>query len=182
MLTISMVWLAIGSAEQKPGAAGEPEIPKGVPTMQLTSTAFKESEAIPEVHGYENKNLSPPLKWTDVPAEAKSLALICDDPDAPRGTWVHWVLFNIPPDTRELPSSLAGKVDVPGAIQGKNDFKKLGYGGPAPPSGTHRYYFKLYALDKIVDLKEGATKDELVKAMKEHIVAQGQLMGRFSAK
>ncbi len=182
MLMISMVWLAIGCAEQEPGAASEPEIPKGVPTMQLTSTAFKEGEAIPDVHAHENKNLSPPLKWTDVPAGVKSLALICDDPDAPRGTWVHWVLFNIPPDTRELPSSPAGKIDVPGAIQGKNDFKKLGYGGPAPPSGTHRYYFKLYALDKVLDLKEGATKDELVKAMKDHIVAQGQLMGTFSAK
>ena len=181
MLMISMVWLAIGCAEQKPGA-GEPEIPKGVPVMQLSSTAFKEGEAIPASHGNEDQNLSPPLRWTDVPTEAKSLALICDDPDAPRGTWVHWVLFNIPPETRELASAPAGKVDVPGAIQGKNDFKKLGYGGPAPPSGTHRYYFKLYALDKLLDLKEGATKDELAKAMKDHIVGQGQLMGKFSAK
>jgi Raf kinase inhibitor-like YbhB/YbcL family protein len=171
----------MGCAEQKPGA-GEPEIPKGVPVMQVSSTAFKEGEAIPEAHAYENKNLSPPLKWADVPAGAKSLAVICDDPDAPRGTWVHWVLFNIPPETRELPAAPAGKVDVPGAVQGKNDFKKLGYGGPAPPSGTHRYYFKLYALDKLLDLKEGVTKDEVVKAMKDHIVAQGQLMGKFSAK
>jgi Raf kinase inhibitor-like YbhB/YbcL family protein len=150
--------------------------------MQLTSTAFKEGEPIPDAHGYENKNLSPPLKWNDVPQGVKSFALICDDPDAPRGTWVHWVLFNIPGETRELSSSPAGKVDLPGAIQGKNDFKKLGYGGPAPPSGTHRYYFKLYALNTFLDLKEGATKDDLVKAMKDHIVGQGQLMGKFSAK
>jgi Raf kinase inhibitor-like YbhB/YbcL family protein len=150
--------------------------------MQLTSTAFKEGEPIPASHGYEDQNVSPPLKWSDVPQGVKSFALICDDPDAPRGTWVHWVLFNIPADTRELKSAQGGKVDVPGAIQGKNDFKELGYGGPAPPKGTHRYYFKLYALDKTLDLKEGATKDEMLKAMKDHILAQGQLMGKFSAK
>ena len=150
--------------------------------MQLTSTAFKEGAPIPASHGNEDKNLSPPLKWSDVPEGVKSFALICDDPDAPRGTWVHWVLFNIPADTRELSPAPGGKVDVQGTIQGKNDFKKLGYGGPAPPSGTHRYYFKLYALDKTLDLKEGATKDVVVKAMNDHIVAQGQLMGKFSAK
>ena len=150
--------------------------------MQVTSTAFKEGESIPASHGHEDQNLSPPLKWSDVPASAKSFALNYDVPDAPRGTWVHWILFNIPPDTTELASAPAGKVDLPAAIQGKNDFKKLGYGGPAPPSGTHRYYFKLYALDKMLDLKEGATKDDVVKAMKDHVVAQGQLMGKFSAK
>jgi Raf kinase inhibitor-like YbhB/YbcL family protein len=171
-----------GCAEQKPGSAGEPDIPKGVPTMQVTCTAFKEGEAMPASQGYENENLSPPLKWSDVPQGVKSFALICDDPDAPRGTWVHWVLFNIPADTHELKSAPGGKVAVPGAIQGKNDFKELGYGGPAPPKGTHRYYFKLYALDKTLDLKEGATKDEVVKAMNGHIIAQGQLMGKFSAK
>jgi Raf kinase inhibitor-like YbhB/YbcL family protein len=178
---IPTLWLLAGCAEQKPGV-GEPDIPKGVPVMQVTSTAFKEGEAIPEVHGYENKNLSPPLKWSDGATGAKSFALICDDPDAPRGTWVHWVLFNIPADVRELNAAEGGKVDIPGAVQGKNDFKKLGYGGPAPPSGTHRYYFKLYALDKTLDLKEGATKEEVVKAMNGHIVAEGQLMGKFSKK
>ena len=150
--------------------------------MQITSSAFKEGETIPDSHGYENKNLSPPLQWSDVPAGVISFALICDDPDAPGRVWVHWVLFNIPSETRELNSTPAGKVDLPGAIQGKNDFKKLGYGGPSPPSWTHRYYFKLYALNSMLDLKEGATKDEVVKAMKDHIVAQGQLMGKFSAR
>src|SRR5437667_4736802 len=182
MLMIPAIALMTGCAEQKPSNSSEPDIPKGVPTMQLTSTAFKEGEAIPASHGNEDQNLSPPLKWSDVPPNVKSFALICDDPDAPRGIWVHWVLFNIPADTRELKSAPGGKVDVQGAIQGKNDFKKLGYGGPAPPSGTHRYYFKLYALDKMLDLKEGATKDDVVKAMNDHIVAHGQLMGKFSAK
>jgi Raf kinase inhibitor-like YbhB/YbcL family protein len=181
MLLIPAVALMIGCGEQKRGGE-EPDIPKGVPTMQLTSTAFKEGEAIPASHGNEDQNLSPPLKWSDVPPNVKSFALICDDPDAPRGTWVHWILFNIPADTRELKSAADGKVNIAGAVQGKNDFKELGYGGPAPPSGTHRYYFKLYALDKTLDLKEGATKDDVVKAVKDHIVAQGQLMGKFSAK
>ena len=182
LLVPVVIVLSVGCSEQKQKAASEVEIAKGVPTMQLTSTAFKEGEAIPTSHGYEDENLSPPLKWSDVPQGAKSFALICDDPDAPRGTWVHWVLFNISADTRELKSAPGGKVDIPGAIQGKSSFKKLGYGGPAPPSGTHRYYFKLYALDKALDLKEGATKDEVAKAMNGHIVAQGQLMGKFSAK
>jgi hypothetical protein len=174
--------LSVGCSEQKQKTASEDEIAKGAPTMQVTSTAFKQGETIPASHGYEDKNLSPPLKWSDVPQGVKSLVLICDDPDAPRGTWVHWVLFNIPPDTREVTSTPGGKVDLPGAVQGRNDFKNLGYGGPAPPSGTHRYFFKLYALDKMLDLKEGATKDDVVKAMKDHVVAQGQLMGTFSAK
>lgn len=150
--------------------------------MQVTSTAFKEGDPIPDPHGYKDKNLSPPLKWTDVPAGVRSFVLISDDPDAPGGNWVHWVLFNIPAETQEMKSAPGGKINIPGAIQGKNSFKELGYGGPAPPSGTHHYYFKLYALDKMLDLKEGATKDELVKAMKDHVVAQGQLMGKFSAK
>jgi Raf kinase inhibitor-like YbhB/YbcL family protein len=160
----------------------EEEIAKGAPQMQLTSTAFKEGEAIPKQHGNEDKNLSPPLKWSDVPEGTKSFALICDDPDAPRGTWVHWVLFNIPADTRELPATPSGKVNLPGAKQGTSDFKKPGYGGPAPPSGTHRYFFKLYALDTVLDLNEGATKDQLLKAMKDHVLAHGQLMGKFSAE
>ncbi len=128
MLMIPAIALMTGCAEQKPGNSSEPDIPKGVPTMQLTSTAFKEGAPIPASHGNEDQNLSPPLKWSDVPEGVKSFALICDDPDAPRSTWVHWVLFNIPADARELSSAPGGKVDVQGAVQGKNDFKKLGYG------------------------------------------------------
>src|SRR5207245_3028451 len=143
-----------GCAEQKPGNSSEPDIPKGVPTMQLISTAFKEGEAIPGSHGNEDKNLSPPLKWSDVPQGVKSLALICDDPDAPRGTWVHWVLFNLPADLRELGEGVAAaEILDSGAKQGKTDFGTVGYGGPAPPKGKpHRYYFKLYALDTMLNL------------------------------
>src|SRR5216683_3149567 len=118
MLLISAISLLIGCGEHKPGGAGEPDIPKGVPTMQLTSTAFKEGAPIPASHGNADQNLSPPLKWSDVPEGVKSFALICDDPDAPRGTWVHWVVVNIPAETRELKSTPGGKIDLPGVVQG----------------------------------------------------------------
>jgi Raf kinase inhibitor-like YbhB/YbcL family protein len=168
---------------QKQPTISEEEIAKGAAKMQLTSPAFKEGQPIPKEYAYKDKNNSPPLKWSDVPNGTKSFALIADDPDAPRKEpWVHWVLFNLPADTRELPGTPAGKVDLPGVKQGTNDFKDRGYGGPSPPSGTHRYFFKLYALDTVLDLKEGATKDQLLKAMKDHVLAQGQLMGKFSAE
>ena len=124
---------------------------------------------------------SPPLHWSEPPEGTQSLALICDDPDAPVGTWVHWVLFNLPAETRELEEGLPTTETLSnGAKQGKNDFGKIGYGGPAPPKGKpHRYFFKLYALDKAVDLSPGATKAKLVEAMKGHILAEGQLVGKY---
>ncbi len=183
LLPASLLLLMPACSDQKKATVSEEEIVKGAATMQLNSPAFREGEPIPKQHGYKDKNVSPPLKWSDVPKETKSFALIADDPDAPRKEpWVHWVLFNIPADTRELPASPAGKINLPGAKQGANDFKKPGYGGPSPPSGTHRYYFKLYALDTVLDLKEGATKDQLLNAMKDHVLGQGQLMGKFSAE
>src|SRR5690242_19092898 len=124
---------------EKPGTAAKAE---GVPAMQLTSTAFREGESIPKQYTGDGKNVSLPLRWSDVPDGVKSFALICDDPDAPRGTWVHWVLFNVPAETRELPEGVpAEKVVLNGAKQGINDFSKAGYGGPAPPPGKpHRYF------------------------------------------
>ena len=124
---------------------------------------------------------SPPLRWSEPPSGTKSIALICDDPDAPRGTWVHWVLFNLPAQARELEEGVPTKETLgTGAKQGKNDFGNIGYGGPAPPKGKpHRYFFKLYALAVAVDLSAGATKAELEKAMKGHILAEGQLMGTY---
>jgi Raf kinase inhibitor-like YbhB/YbcL family protein len=149
--------------------------------MQLTSPAFQEGQPIPKQYTGDGKDVSPPLRWDGVPGGTQSLALICDDPDAPRGTWVHWVLFNLPADARELPEAVPAKgVGPQGAKQGTNDFRKRGYGGPAPPPGKpHRYFFKLYALDTVLDLKEGATKQDLVKAMEGHVLAEGQLMGKF---
>jgi Raf kinase inhibitor-like YbhB/YbcL family protein len=150
--------------------------------MQLTSTAFGEGDTIPKQCTGDGKDVSPPLKWADVPPSTKSVALICDDPDAPRGTWVHWVLFNLPATARELPEGVPPEKTLEsGARQGTNDFRKIGYGGPAPPPGKpHRYFFKLYALDRTLDLKEGATKEQVVQAMKGHVLAEGQLMGKYS--
>ena len=150
-------------------------------TMQLTSTAFAEGQPIPAKYTCEGKNISPALKWSGAPAGTKSLALIADDPDAPMGTWVHWVLFDLAPATTELPEDVAKSQHVAGgAAQGLNDFKHLGYGGPCPPRGTpHRYFFKLYALDTVLGLKPGSSKADVERAMEKHILAQTQLMGTF---
>jgi Raf kinase inhibitor-like YbhB/YbcL family protein len=150
-------------------------------TIKLTSPAFTEGEAIPAKFTCDGSNVSPALEWTDAPAGTKSLALICDDPDAPIGTWVHWVLYGLSPARNRLPEGVpADETLEDGASQGKNDFKKIGYGGPCPPGGKpHRYFFKLYALDVEPDLKPGASKKDVEKAMKGHILAQGQLMGRY---
>jgi Raf kinase inhibitor-like YbhB/YbcL family protein len=145
-------------------------------SMMVSSTAFMEGGMIPRKFTCDDRDLSPQIAWSGVPAKAKSIALICDDPDAPAGTWVHWVVFNIPATEKELSegASLPG-----GAKLGINDFRKLVYGGPCPPGGTHRYYFKVYALDAMLNLKEGATKGEVLKAMEGHVLAQGQLMGKY---
>lgn len=149
-------------------------------TITVTSTAFKEGDMIPAKFTCDDRDLSPQLSWSNVPAGVKSIALICDDPDAPVGTWVHWVVFNIPATARELPEGV--RAMPAGAKQGINDFRKLDYGGPCPPGGTHRYFFKLYALDAVLDLKEGVSKTALLKAMEGHILDQGQLMGKYKRR
>ncbi len=147
--------------------------------IKITSTAFSEGSMIPKRYTCDGEDVSPPLAWTGVPEGTKSLALICDDPDAPVGTWVHWVLFNIPADMQEVPANIPPeKIIKNGARHGTNDVRKLNYGGPCPPGGTHRYYFKLYALDTEIDLESGVTKAQLLKAMEGHILAEGQLMGK----
>jgi Raf kinase inhibitor-like YbhB/YbcL family protein len=148
--------------------------------IEITSSAFTDGGMIPERHTCDGEDVSPPFAFTGIPDGTKSLALICDDPDAPMGAWVHWVLFNIPPGTKELPANIAPQKTFPhGPKHGTNDFGKYGYGGPCPPGGVHRYYFKLYALDTTLDLGSGITKAELVEAMQGHILAEGQLMGRY---
>ena len=150
------------------------------PEIQLTSPAFKHEGKIPENYTCDGRNFSPPLSWSGIPEKAKSIALITEDPDASKKTWVHWVLYNLAPDTQELPEGLARSDTLPsGAKQGITDFESTGYGGPCPPKGEHRYFFTLYALDVVLDLKPGARKGELVEAMKEHILAEGQLMGTY---
>jgi Raf kinase inhibitor-like YbhB/YbcL family protein len=149
-------------------------------TITITSSGFTEGGMIPKKYTCDAEDISPDLKWSGVPKEAKSLALICDDPDAPVGTWVHWVLFNLPADVSSLSAGAAPDAVLKnGALQGKNDFRKLGYGGPCPPGGTHRYFFKIYALDTLLSLESGSTKSQLLAAMKGHILAEGQLMGKY---
>jgi Raf kinase inhibitor-like YbhB/YbcL family protein len=150
-------------------------------TFALSSTAFQEGKSIPKLYTGDGKDISPPLQWTDPPATVKSFALIADDPDAPRGTWVHWVLFNLPPDTHSLAEAVPQKeILANGAKQGTTDFGSVGYGGPAPPKGKpHRYYFKLYALDDLLTLPAGATKADVEAAMKGLILAEAQFMGTY---
>jgi len=148
--------------------------------MELTSTAFKPGELIPAKHTCDGPDVSPPLSWSDPPAGTKSFALISDDPDAPMGTWVHWVAWNIPGDARSLAENLPKKDSLPdGTKQGTTDFRRIGYGGPCPPSGTHRYFFKLYALDTTLNLPASTTKKDLEKTMQGHILAQAELMGKY---
>jgi Raf kinase inhibitor-like YbhB/YbcL family protein len=149
--------------------------------FELTSPAFREGQTIPKVHTADGKNVSPALKWGEVPPNTKSLTLICDDPDAPAGTWVHWVLIDLPASTRELPEGVPPSKSLEnGAKHGTTSFGDLGYGGPSPPKGKpHRYYFKLYALDTPLGLATGANKAEVEAAMKGHILAEGKLMGTY---
>ena len=151
--------------------------------MTITSTAFTNGGMIPPKYTADGADVSPPLAFANAPAGTKTFALICDDPDAPRGTWVHWVLYNLPVSVKSLPEHVPTQPKLPnGALQGKSDFGKIGYGGPAPPSGTHRYFFKVYALNAELKLGSGATKAQLVKAMNGHILAQGELVGKYSRK
>ncbi len=149
--------------------------------LVITSSAFSEGQTIPTRYTCDGSDVSPDLAWSGVPEEAASLALICDDPDAPMGTWVHWVLFNVPADADGLPAEIPPDATLEnGACHGTNDFGKLGYGGPCPPGGTHRYFFKLYALDTELKIDSGITKAELLEATEGHILAEGQLMGTYS--
>ena len=150
--------------------------------LELTSTAFQEGATIPERFTGDGRNVSPPLKWQNVPAGTRTLALICEDPDAPRGTFTHWVVFNLPAESRELSEGVPAEATLPnGTAQGTNDFGKVGYGGPSPPPGKpHRYFFKLYALDHPLELQPGATKAQLLAAMKGHVLGEAQLMGTYA--
>jgi hypothetical protein len=149
--------------------------------LHLTTAAFQNGGFIPTEFTCDGADNSPALAWTDPPAGTKGLAVIVDDPDAPDGTWVHWVLYDVPGDTRKLEEGIAKDRQLPGgARQGRNDFGKIGYNGPCPPKGSpHRYFFKLYALDRKTSLKAGASKAELERAMKGHILADAEVVGLF---
>lgn len=149
----------------------------GSARMKVTSSAFQGGANIPSKFSCDGANSSPPLEISDVPSEAKSLVLIVDDPDAPSGLFTHWIVWNISPRT-----STVAEGSAPKGVQGTNDFGKSDYGGPCPPSGTHRYYFKIFALDRELDLPFGARRGQLDAAIKGHVIAQSELMGRYARK
>ena len=150
--------------------------------LEIQSTAFESKDLIPTVYTCKGTNVSPPLSWSGIPMGTKSFVLICDDTDAPVGTWVHWVIYNIPGDKQELPEAISADETLPdGTLQGTNDFRRIGYGGPCPPLGpAHRYFFTLYALDTILDANPGLTKKEVLEDMEGHVLEEAQLIGKFA--
>ena len=171
MKTIIIVGYTIAAASLIAFAAGGGK-------MKISSPAFQEGGTIAEKFSKNGQNVNPELRIEGAPAEAKTLALIVDDPDAPVGLFTHWLVWNIDPKTTEIAENSVPK----GGVQGTNDFPGQRYDGPQPPSGTHRYYFKIFALDRMLDLKSGAKRREVDAAMKDHVIAQGELMGRYSKK
>jgi hypothetical protein len=195
IILISLVVLAACGGEKTPAPAAPDAQPAPATTeaapateteeeeieMEITSSAFQNGESIPQKYSCSGQDVSPALAWSGVPAGTQSLALVLDDPDAPGGTFNHWVIYNIPAGTLELAEAIPGTAQLSnGAMQGKNSFGNIGYGGPCPPLGpTHHYYFTLYALDVTLDLAAGATKAQVLAAIKGHILAQAETMGTF---
>jgi len=184
--TFAVLCLLASACARQPAPVANQATPSGPtrqaasPQIKVTSTAFKDGELIPRQYTCLGINISPPLEWTPTPA-AKSLAIICNDPDAPGGAFTHWLVYNLPPATMGFIENMPPEPKVGGGgMQGKNDFGDIGYGGPCPPKGMHHYLFKVYALDAELPLKPGATKDELLQAMEGHILSQGQVIGRYS--
>ncbi len=167
------------TSAKAPEPEGGPNMPED--KMTLTSSAFADGEVIPTEHTCDGDDLSPPLAWHNVPAETRAFALICDDPDAPVGTWDHWVIFNLPGQTTALPAGVTVDMDLGAGVRhGMNSWKRTSYGGPCPPPGKpHRYFFRLYALSSPVDLPDKATKQELLKAIKPLTLAMTKLMGTY---
>jgi Raf kinase inhibitor-like YbhB/YbcL family protein len=155
-------------------------------TILIESPAFTSGGTIPKLYTCDGKDVSPPLTWSGIPENARSLTLICEDPDAPRGTWTHWVIFDLPASVKGLGEGVPAQERVTvaaggeTALQGKNDFGKTGYGGPCPPGGSHRYIFRIYALDTELGLGPKTTRQDLLRSIKDHILAEGELMGSYS--
>ena len=176
LLVLLVAGLAVSCNAQKESSR------EGGETMsiELTSSAFEHEGMIPVKYTCDGEDMSPPLSWSGIPEEVETIALIADDPDAPGKTWVHWVLFNLPADMTSMDENMSTEATLKnGALQGITDFGRHGYGGPCPPGGTHRYFFKIYALDTTLNLDSTARKSDVVKAMDGHILAKGELMGRY---
>lgn len=178
-----VIFLALVTSNCRPALSPTtpPETGSQATPFELTSTAFVQGSPIPQQYTCDGEDISPPLEWSDPPAGTHSFALIADDPDAPVGTWVHWVLYNLPADSHALPEAIPPDTELPdGSRHGQNSWQRPGYGGPCPPGGTHRYFFKLYALDTALDLAPGASSTQLLQAMEGHILAQTEVMGVYT--
>jgi len=181
ILSMLLIVLQGCDGEEQSGNSVKEEVEKM--TIKLESPTFEEGGMIPSKYTADGESISPPLKWASVPEGTKSFALVSDDPDAPMGTWVHWVMWNIPADARQLAENIPPDENLPnGSRQGITDFGTYGYGGPAPPSGTHRYYFKIFALDTKLDLPGSSRKADLLKAIEGHVIAEGQLIGKYKRR
>lgn len=181
LVLIGLLTLSLAGCRFASDRSDSPLSSPSVKAMKLESSAFTANGLIPAKYTCDGEDLSPPLSWDAPPAGTQTLALIADDPDAPRGTWVHWVAYNLPTSVHQLPEGIPPEVKLAvGGTQGKNDFDRLGYGGPCPPGGTHRYFFKLYAIDRELSLPQSATKAQLLQAMEGHILANAELMGRYT--
>jgi Raf kinase inhibitor-like YbhB/YbcL family protein len=172
-------WLCAAGCSNEAGT-GQGNLVK----IQVTSTAFAESQPIPQKYTGDGDDISPPLHWNGAPPQTKSFALVCEDPDAPMGTFTHWVIYDVPSKAAALSVNIAKTGTLPdGSRQGQNGFNNIGYNGPSPPPGqTHRYFFKVYALDTNLDLDPGTSKGELLNAMNGHVIAEGELMGTYQQK
>ncbi len=180
-LLVTSAALAIDGCGPSPSPTAMPGKGGQAMAFELTSSAFAQGETIPVRYTCDGDDVSPPLEWGDPPEGTQSFALANDDPDAPAGIWDHWILFNLPGEARSLPEGVPSDAELPdGSRQGQNSWRRLGYGGPCPPSGTHRYFFKLYALDTTLDLASGANKKQLLQAMEGHILGQAELIGVYS--
>ena len=180
LLIMPLLLIACSANDEKPAVEMESQEDTSM-TLQISSPAFEDGSAIPQEYSCDGDDSSPALFWGELPDQTKSIALIMDDPDAPVGAWVHWVLYDLPGNRTEIPKNVPKSGQLPGGgTQGSNSWGRSGYGGPCPPGGTHRYFFKLYALDSALDLASGATKEDLLQAMEGHILDQGQLMGTYS--
>jgi Raf kinase inhibitor-like YbhB/YbcL family protein len=181
MVILGAIGLAVIFAACTPQTT--PQAPPAATPIRLTSPAFAAEAEIPAAHTCDGKDLSPALTWDNPPASTKSLVILVEDPDALGRPFTHWLLYDLPPKTRQLPEGMPPQPFVAiGGGHGKNDFGRYGYGGPCPPSGTHRYVFQIFALDRFLDLPAGATKAEVLAAMEGHVLAKGEWIGKYSRK
>lgn len=173
--------LLVGCGDGDDDATIKPPEGEEFMSISLTSSAFQDSKPIPTKYTCDENNISPPLRWSDPPEGTKSFVIVCNDPDAASGTWIHWLLYNIPGDTRSLPEAVSTAPNLAdGSSNGKNSWNNSGYEGPCPPSSTHLYSFKIYALDIVLNIDAGANKEILYTIMDGHVLARGELTGTYS--